>query len=330
MKKLFPVGVLAALALMAAGPSAADSTNGQDRVNGSRACSALKTSLGATTFGQTYGTNASRSNSFGMCVSRWTSAAHAARHAAMTACRAEQADPNFAAAHGGKTFTQFYGTKGKNAFANCVKTKTAAALTTQRQATQNAAQQCKAERRTLGEAAFKAKYGTNANKSNAFGKCVSTRASQNGQANRTTVYQVSLTALNNSGVSGTARLSLKGNQLTVTITATGLEANKEHMQHIHGFTDAQQNATCPTVAQADSNKDGLISLAEGLPFYGGVLLELKPYSTTPTGTLSFEQTYTIDLSKLQPLENRVIVLHGKTVNGTYDASLPVACGEITR
>jgi hypothetical protein len=39
-------------------------------------------------------------------------------------------------------------------------------------AEQNAAKKCKAERQ-LGETAFKAKYGTNANKANAFGKCVS-------------------------------------------------------------------------------------------------------------------------------------------------------------
>jgi ABC-type microcin C transport system permease subunit YejB len=46
------------------------------------------------------------------------------------------------------------------------------------QATKNAAKKCKAERGTTAEsiAAFKTKYGTNANKSNAFGKCVSTTA----------------------------------------------------------------------------------------------------------------------------------------------------------
>lgn len=38
-------------------------------------------------------------------------------------------------------------------------------------AEQNAAKKCKAERK-LDADAFKAKYGTNANKSNAFGKCV--------------------------------------------------------------------------------------------------------------------------------------------------------------
>jgi ABC-type microcin C transport system permease subunit YejB len=43
------------------------------------------------------------------------------------------------------------------------------------QADQNAAKKCKAERGTTAEsiAAFKTKYGTNANKANAFGKCVS-------------------------------------------------------------------------------------------------------------------------------------------------------------
>ena len=42
-------------------------------------------------------------------------------------------------------------------------------------AEKNAAKACKAERGTTVQmiAAFKAKYGTNANKANAFGKCVS-------------------------------------------------------------------------------------------------------------------------------------------------------------
>jgi hypothetical protein len=39
-------------------------------------------------------------------------------------------------------------------------------------ATTNAAKAC-ADERKADPAAFKAKYGTNANKSNAFGKCVS-------------------------------------------------------------------------------------------------------------------------------------------------------------
>ena len=37
----------------------------------------------------------------------------------------------------------------------------------------SAAKQCKAERERIGVQAFKTKYGTNKNKANAFGKCVS-------------------------------------------------------------------------------------------------------------------------------------------------------------
>jgi len=37
----------------------------------------------------------------------------------------------------------------------------------------NAAKTCKAERKALGAEAFRTKYGTNQNKANAFGKCVS-------------------------------------------------------------------------------------------------------------------------------------------------------------
>ena len=42
-------------------------------------------------------------------------------------------------------------------------------------AEQNAAKACKAERTQMGVDAFKTKYGTNANKANAFGKCVSAK-----------------------------------------------------------------------------------------------------------------------------------------------------------
>jgi hypothetical protein len=41
------------------------------------------------------------------------------------------------------------------------------------EAEKNAAKKCKAERADIGVEAFKNKYGTNANKANAFGKCVS-------------------------------------------------------------------------------------------------------------------------------------------------------------
>jgi hypothetical protein len=43
-------------------------------------------------------------------------------------------------------------------------------------ARKNAAKECAAERETLGDQAFGEKYGTNANRRNAFGKCVSAKS----------------------------------------------------------------------------------------------------------------------------------------------------------
>jgi hypothetical protein len=169
--------LLAALAIAAILPVAAlaDEASPSDKANGARACQALKTSLGEATFKSTYGTNADKSNAFGKCVSKWTQAEHQNRHVAETACKAEQADAGFAAAHGGKTFAQFYGTgkKGANALNRCIQSKRAAESAADKVAVVNAARKCKAERKSMGDAAFKASYGTNADKSNAFGKCVS-------------------------------------------------------------------------------------------------------------------------------------------------------------
>jgi hypothetical protein len=163
-----------ALVVAALAPTAAlaDGTSSADKANGARSCTALKASLGAATFATTYGTNADRSNAYGQCVAKWARAEHQNRHEAATACAAEKADAGFAAAHGGKTFAQFYGTgkNGANADQRCIQSKRAAASKADRQATVNAARTCKAERKTLGEPAFKAKYG---GKSNAFGVCVS-------------------------------------------------------------------------------------------------------------------------------------------------------------
>jgi hypothetical protein len=43
-------------------------------------------------------------------------------------------------------------------------------------ADESPAKQCRAERERMGVEAFRAKYGTNPNKANAFGKCVSQKA----------------------------------------------------------------------------------------------------------------------------------------------------------
>lgn len=144
------------------------------------------------------------------------------------------------------------------------------------------------------------------------------------------VYTADLSSLNDSGVEGTAELVLMGNELTVTINATGLVPNMLHPQHIHGFMENNRNSTCPP-ASADSNGDGLVDLVEGLPFYGPVLLSLTPFPLAEDGTITFVQTYDVSASEFSvtPLQNRAIVLHGLYVDGEYVPTLPVACGQIS-
>jgi hypothetical protein len=281
----------------------------QDRTNGARACTALRAGLGATSFGLTYGTTAARSDARGKCVSAWTAAAATARRASTNPCKARML-------------------KGAK-LAACIQASTKAKLNARVSATKNAAKVCAAERTSLGAGPFAAKYGTNANKSNAFGKCVSSHAkAANGGGVTKTRYRVTLSALNNSGVIGDASLTLSGDQLTVVLHARNLEASKEHMQHIHGL--ASGTATCPT-SSADTNSDGTITLQEGLPFYGGILQNLSPFPTAnASGNISYSETLTVSTATLGALETRTIVLHGKTVGGSYDMTLPVACGQITK
>ena len=147
-----------------------------DRQNGARACRALRASLGGNIFRQTYGTvRSQRRNAMGRCVALWAHAEHQNRISARAACSAEQADPNFADNHEGKSFAEFYGTgrKHRNAFGKCVSSKAKTASDQQKSNTLNAARSCKAERSSMEGAAFRAKYGKNANDRNAFGKCVS-------------------------------------------------------------------------------------------------------------------------------------------------------------
>ena len=76
------------------------------------------------------------------------------------------------------SFASLYGTK-PNAYGKCVSATAKLQSETESEANEaaedNAAKACKKERGTTADsmAAFKTKYGTNANKANAFGKCVS-------------------------------------------------------------------------------------------------------------------------------------------------------------
>lgn len=157
----------ALLALAMPGMAAAEAPAGQ---SAAQLCRAQRTAMGADAFKALYGTNKTKSNAFGKCVSKAAKGKSTSAANAEKACNAErEADP--------AAFDDKHGTnKAKTiAYGKCVSGKASEADAAKQKATINAAKACKAARKA-DRAAFKQKYGTNKSRSNAFGKCVSATA----------------------------------------------------------------------------------------------------------------------------------------------------------
>jgi LPXTG-motif cell wall-anchored protein len=152
----------------------------------------------------------------------------------------------------------------------------------------------------------------------------------------TAEFSAELQVLNGSGATGTALLSLDGDMLTVTIEATGLSPNVPHAQHIHGELGADNSCPPP---EADTDGDGFISVAEGAPFYGGILVSLTTSGGTDpgsglaldrmpmadaSGNLSYTRQFAVSSDIASNLSNLVIVQHGIDfdASGTYDGEKP--------
>ena len=186
MSKSIATGVaLAAAALLAVPSGAIAKPNHGDRVNAAQECRAERGGTDATreAFRVKYGTNANKRNAFGKCVSTRArdeeQEGEVARTNASKECKAEAEEL------GAEAFAAKYGTgkKGANAHGKCVSGKAkqheAEADAQDRQLIaerKSAAKTCAAERDDIGDTAFADRYGTNKNKSNAFGKCVSQTA----------------------------------------------------------------------------------------------------------------------------------------------------------
>ncbi len=160
-------------------------------------CAALRAKMGVTPFVQAFASPGT-SNAFGKCVSKFAQVERANLSSANTLCDAEQADPNFAASHGGKTFVQFYATgNGKDAFGRCVSRKARSSTAAERTEL-NPAKSCSFLKTRLGQPLFAQAFGTNTNHRNAFGKCVSlvARSQSTSVINAATVCQSELNDAN--------------------------------------------------------------------------------------------------------------------------------------
>jgi hypothetical protein len=166
MRKL--IGLVAVL-MLGVLPAVAFAEEAPAQKTASQLCQEQKKAMGDAAFKTLHGTNANKSNAFGRCVSKQNAKSAENTRNGARACAEERKTL------GEPAFRDKYGTNDNkaNAFGKCVSMKAQAETAAEQAATVKAAKTCKNERKTMGDAAFKAKYGTNASKSNAFGKCVS-------------------------------------------------------------------------------------------------------------------------------------------------------------
>ncbi|WP_353808753.1 hypothetical protein [Agromyces sp. SYSU T00194] len=91
-----------------------------------------------------------------------------------------------------------------------------------------------------------------------------------------------------SAASGTTRVkALPNGKLQVTVEAWGLSPNLPHAMHLHGVPGAATDMGCPGPAAAGD--DGVVSVVDGIPFYGGILTSL-----TSTGDVSPASALALD------------------------------------
>lgn len=150
------------------------------------------------------------------------------------------------------------------------------------------------------------------------------------------VYVAELDPVNGGRIDGTLTITKTGDLLNIQVMAQNLEPDVVHTQYIHGFNRSSNNSTCPE-EDADQNNDGIITRNESLPFFGPILLNLDPFPVSSAdGMINYTQDIRLgkngnpSWSELTSLEDCLVVLYGKTVNGVYDNTIPAACGQIMR
>lgn len=148
-------------------------------------------------------------------------------------------------------------------------------------------------------------------------------ATTSAQAQQSQDLRTDLSALNGSGSSGTATVSVQGSTVTVNIQSRGISPGLPHAQHIH---IGGQNQCPPESAGTGSEPANLIDTAEGQPFYGEVKVSLTTEgavdaasalaverfpAATDAGTLNYQRSFELPAGvTADDVRNGVIVQHG--------------------
>ncbi|ATG53785.1 hypothetical protein CFK41_02570 [Brachybacterium ginsengisoli] len=168
-----------------------------------------------------------------------------------------------------------------------------------------------------------------------------------------TTLEAHLTELNQSGASGTAWVTLEGNEVTVKMENTGLLADSPHAQHIHvGGTNS-----CPDPDAKGNGENGALQVSDAHHAYGDIVASLTTEGDTspdsglaverfPVGDAPYERTFEVSDQVAADIAagKGVIVVHGVDHNGSgaYDGDVksdldpslpseatdPAACGEL--
>ncbi|MGO1355051.1 CHRD domain-containing protein [Brachybacterium tyrofermentans] len=170
----------------------------------------------------------------------------------------------------------------------------------------------------------------------------------------TTSLEANLTELNDSGASGSAWITLDGNEVTVKLDSAGLLAGAPHAQHIH----IGGKNECPDPGMEGTGFEGAIRTTDAADSYGAVAVSLtNDGDTSPDSALAvdrfpageggtYERTFEVsdDVAASLAKGEGSVVLHGvdHNGNGTYDgdqmsdldeslpseATDPAACGAL--
>lgn len=145
------------------------------------------------------------------------------------------------------------------------------------------------------------------------------------------LFTADFQAVNGSGVAGTVRVSIDGDQLHIQADVTGLEPGQAHEMHIHGLVASGHAPldVLPMTASLDTDHDGFIELREAQQGAGPVLMDLGAQSPAADGSLHFDQSFALNAlpglspgataADLLPLDFRAVELHGLSVSGNAGA-----------